>query len=667
MPKHLYDCTVSYHTMNINVGNIGQLTIDSNMDCIPDWPNNQNRNNMVPPLIIESTNMVSNLNVEFLQGYTPNSFLKLINNNLGIGIPNPIEKLEVNGAIRLGNSRSEIDGTIRWTGNDFEGRKSGSWISLTQTNTISTNNTDISGIIDFGSRKIISDVERHLLLTSICHAVPNTIVKRDSNGNIAAGLIKSALLGSVVQAEQPNITSLGNLTSLKVGNMEFNDMNIAFGNNHKITIINDKFTFVKSGLIQNENGEMVAQYEEVGINFWQNEGNNIIRTNGNVGIGTNKPLDKLHITGGLILGNTWSNIDGTIRWNGRDFEGRMNNDWISLTQNNFNYNSIERWKDIIIAGQQPLIPTSMENLHIIPGAGITIKTNITNPKSIMISSTIKESQIQGITDDINTCYGLNAGKHSTGSHNVIIGNNSGYANTTGTENIFIGKNAGFSNIERSLNTFIGSNAGYTNQISQQCTYIGSYAGYSSNAHYNTFIGASAGQYVSLGERNVYIGMKAGRCNSKEKGTGFRNTLIGGFNGFNMTTGCENCSLGYGSNHSLTEGCLNISIGNKSGYTITTGNANILVGTEAGYNIKEGNNNIMIGHKAGYYLNNVNNKLIIANGPNKENVIIEGNLENKTLNIMGQLNINGIDIINELRKEIAELKEKLNTITSSSHN
>ena len=663
MPNRLYDCTVSYNTMNLNIGTIGQLTIDSNMNCIPDWPNNQNKNNMVPPLVIESTNMVSNLNVEFLQGYTPNSFLKLINNNLGIDIPNPIEKLEVNGAIRLGNSISEIDGTIRWTGNDFEGRKSGSWISLTQTNTISNNNTDadISDILDFGSRKIISDVERHLLLTSICHAVPNTIVKRDSNGNIAAKFIKSSLLGLVVQAEQPNITSLGNLTSLKVGNMEFNDMNIAFGNNHKITIINDKFTFIKNELIQNENGEMVAQYEEVGIDFWQNEGNNIIRTNGNVGIGTNKPLDKLHITGGLILGNTWSNIDGTIRWNGKDFEGRMNNDWISLTQSSFNHDSIDGWKDIRVAGQPSLVPTSMENLHIIPGDGITIKTNITNPKSIMISSTIKKSQIQGITDDINTCYGLNAGKHSTGSHNVMIGNNSGYANTTGAENIFIGKNAGFSNIERSLNTFIGSNAGYTNQTSQQCTYIGSYAGYSSNAHYNTFIGASAGQYVSLGERNVYIGMKAGRCNSKEKGTGFRNTLIGGFNGFNMTTGCENCSLGYGSNYSLTEGCLNISIGNRSGYTITTGNANILVGIEAGYNIKEGNNNIMIGHKAGYYLNNVNNKLIIANGPNKENVIIEGNLENKTLNI------NGIDIINELRKEIAELKEKLNAITSSSHN
>ena len=53
MPKHLYDCTVSYHTMNINVGNIGQLTIDSNMDCIPDWPNNQNRN--LPVTSIEAS------------------------------------------------------------------------------------------------------------------------------------------------------------------------------------------------------------------------------------------------------------------------------------------------------------------------------------------------------------------------------------------------------------------------------------------------------------------------------------------------------------------------------------------------------------------------------------------------------------------------------------
>ena len=664
MPNRLYDCTVSYNTMNINIGNMGQLTIDSNINCKTNWPANEDRNNMPPPLIIESRKMVSNLNVEFFQGYTPESFLKLTNNNLGIGIQSPIEKLEINGAIKLGNSISNIDGTIRWNGEDFEGRKSGLWVSLTKSNNNNDNdNDDNINIIDFGSKKIITDVERHLLQNAICHSIPGTLVRRDTNGNIASGIIKAALLGTVIQPEQPKITSLGDLTSLKVGNMILNDMCISFGDNHKIAIINNKFTFVKTGMIQNENGEMVAQYEEIGINSWESEGNNLFKKDGNIGIGINKPLDKLHINGGVILGNTWSSIDGTIRWNGRDFEGRMNNDWVSLTQSRIP--DIKGWRDITIAGQQPLIPTSFENLQIIPGDGISIKTNITtNPKSLIISSKIKESPLEGITDDITTTYGRNAAPHTTGSNNVCIGVNSGYANITGNDNTFVGKNSGFSNVDTSLNTFIGSQSGYTNLIGQQCTYIGSNAGQYSNSHYNTFIGASAGQHVSIGERNVFIGMKSGRCDSKIKGTGFRNTLIGGYNGFNMTTACENSAIGYGSNHSLTEGCLNTSIGNNSGYNVTIGNCNVFIGSSSGYNFKKGSGNIMIGHKAGYHLDDINNKLIIANGQTKDDVIIEGDLENKILNIIGQLNINGIDIISELKKEINQLKEKIKQLESS---
>ncbi len=51
--------------------------------------------------------------------------------NVGIGVTPSGEKLEVSGAIRLGNSSATADGTVRWTGTDFEGRKSGAWISMT--------------------------------------------------------------------------------------------------------------------------------------------------------------------------------------------------------------------------------------------------------------------------------------------------------------------------------------------------------------------------------------------------------------------------------------------------------------------------------------------------------------------------------------------------------
>ena len=51
-------------------------------------------------------------------------------NNIGIGVANPKAKLHVNGGMLVGNSTGNNDGTIRWTGTDFQGRTNGSWTSL---------------------------------------------------------------------------------------------------------------------------------------------------------------------------------------------------------------------------------------------------------------------------------------------------------------------------------------------------------------------------------------------------------------------------------------------------------------------------------------------------------------------------------------------------------
>lgn len=54
-------------------------------------------------------------------------------------------------------------------------------------------------------------------------------------------------------------------------------------------------------------------------------------SNGNVGIGTSSPVEKLEVSGGIKLGNTTSANAGTIRWNGNCFEGYNGSSWIALS------------------------------------------------------------------------------------------------------------------------------------------------------------------------------------------------------------------------------------------------------------------------------------------------------------------------------------------------
>jgi hypothetical protein len=59
-------------------------------------------------------------------------FLRILpTGEMGIGLTSPVEKLDVDGGVKIGNSTGSNAGTIRWTGADFEGYDGGSWQSLT--------------------------------------------------------------------------------------------------------------------------------------------------------------------------------------------------------------------------------------------------------------------------------------------------------------------------------------------------------------------------------------------------------------------------------------------------------------------------------------------------------------------------------------------------------
>ena len=53
------------------------------------------------------------------------------NYGVGIGVSNPVLRLEVDGGVKIGDTAETVAGAIRWTGADFEGHDGTQWVSLT--------------------------------------------------------------------------------------------------------------------------------------------------------------------------------------------------------------------------------------------------------------------------------------------------------------------------------------------------------------------------------------------------------------------------------------------------------------------------------------------------------------------------------------------------------
>ena len=56
-----------------------------------------------------------------------------VTGNLGVGVIDPVQRLDLAGALHLGTTASADAGTIRWTGFDFEGYNGSAWQSFTST------------------------------------------------------------------------------------------------------------------------------------------------------------------------------------------------------------------------------------------------------------------------------------------------------------------------------------------------------------------------------------------------------------------------------------------------------------------------------------------------------------------------------------------------------
>ena len=91
-----------------------------------------------------------------LDGWKKNGNTIFYNNNVGFGITNPLDTIHSSGAIIISNSNVASPGSIRWTGDDFEGKKNGDWVSLTSLLPSANNNniTNINGLYANGNIEV---------------------------------------------------------------------------------------------------------------------------------------------------------------------------------------------------------------------------------------------------------------------------------------------------------------------------------------------------------------------------------------------------------------------------------------------------------------------------------------------------------------------------------
>jgi hypothetical protein len=184
----------------------------------------------------------------------------------------------------------------------------------------------------------------------------------------------------------------------------------------------------------------------------------------------------------------------------------------------------------------------------------------------------------------NTAIGFGAGATSTtASYSIAVGAEALYAGTTtGSHNIGIGYQTGYALTTGQYNFLGGYQAGYSLTTASDNVCLGREAGYSHNGAGGSqiFIGEKAGKYSS-GSGGGDIGIGRETCAGYSVGSG----------------GLYNVGIQIEALARLAGGQQNVAIGRSAGANISTGSNNVCLGHSAGGTITTGSNNIHIGQYA----------------------------------------------------------------------
>jgi hypothetical protein len=359
--------------------------------------------------------------------------------------------------------------------------------------------------------------------------------------------------GIVTASAQPNITSVGTLTTVRSTGLISTTGNVTgnyiIGNGSQLTGV----------IAKNANANSL-----IGNSL---SGNVLYSSLRSVGVLSNLSATGNITTTGYFIGTFQGNITGNLTVPGSNTQVIYNNNGNAGASAGFTFNSAS-------------------NAMIVTG-------NISGSRFIG-----NGSQLTGTTVDWVNIANIS---NQNGPSYVWIGTNAGDANTAAIDTIAIGNSAG-NNFQGtnaiSLGSFAGSNTQGVYSIA-----IGRRAGEITQGSNAVAIGHTAGSNSS-GNDSIAIGTQSGFFN---QGNGA--VAIGRFAG-NNTQGANSVALGRNSGN-LFQGDEAVSIGHSAGNN-SQGYAAVAIGAYAGNN-NQGANSVALGSYAGYPV--IANNAIVINGSN----------------------------------------------------
>ncbi len=283
------------------------LQYDGNGNLI--WTEDYNRTDKLEDIDADTRISVSENNNDNKIYFKANGIDAMIIDDAGnIGVNNqaPVEKLDVNGAVKFGTTANDTPGAIKYENNDFMGHNGTEWKSLTVSSEWETNGNNIQN-------KNTGDVN-----------IQNGNLNVANNASISGTLQLANGVSVNTISSDDNLGVSHNVIPTQGAVMGYVDSEIANIDMYQIKDA-DEDTKV---IVQNNNRVRVDVANNQAI---------LVDENGNVKIGANTPNERLDVDGAIILGEATGTNEGTVQYKNNKLEVYQNGGWISLTeQSNWN-------------------------------------------------------------------------------------------------------------------------------------------------------------------------------------------------------------------------------------------------------------------------------------------------------------------------------------------